>query len=162
MVGYPKLRLRRLRRTEALRRLTRETRLSVDSLVYPLFVVEGNNIQQEIPSMPGISRFSPDRLRREVEDIARIGIPAVLLFGIPSTKDATGSAAYDDNGVVQQAIREIKKVLPQLLIITDVCLCEYTDHGHCGIIRVEKWPMMKLCHCWLVWRFHMPLQVRTW
>ena len=135
MVGYPKLRLRRLRRTEALRRLTRETRLSVDSLVYPLFVVEGNNIQQEIPSMPGISRFSPDRLRREVEDIARIGIPAVLLFGIPSTKDATGSAAYDDNGVVQQAIREIKKVLPQLLIITDVCLCEYTDHGHCGIIR---------------------------
>jgi len=133
MAGY--LRLRRLRRTDAMRRLVRETRLAADDLVQPLFVVEGRGIEQEIPSIPGICRFSPDRLSREVEETARLGIPAVLLFGIPSAKDETGSAAYNDKGPVQQAIRAIKKAVPELLVITDVCLCEYTTHGHCGVIR---------------------------
>ena len=131
---FPVSRPRRLRRTPLLRELVRENTVDVKDLIYPLFVVEGKGINQEIPTMPGIRRFSPDLLAREIETIAGEGIPGVLLFGIPQHKDAVGSQAYDDNGVVQQALRVIKKTAPDLLAITDVCLCEYTDHGHCGVV----------------------------
>ena len=134
MVGFPQLRLRRMRRTETLRALVRETQVEVGDLVYPLFVVEGSGLKQEIPSMPGIFRLSPDLLPDEVEEIGKLGIPAIILFGIPSEKDEVGSAAYDADGVIQQAIRTIKKAVPALLVMTDVCLCEYTSHGHCGVV----------------------------
>ena len=134
MTGFPQLRLRRLRRTEPLRALVRETSVEVGNLVYPLFIVEGNNLKQEIASMPGIFRHSVDLLPQEVEEVAKLGIPAVLLFGIPEHKDEVGSAAYHPEGVVQQAIRAIKESAPELIVITDVCLCEYTSHGHCGVI----------------------------
>jgi len=134
MAGFPHLRLRRLRRTEALRALVRESRVDVGDLIYPVFVVEGKGIKQEISAMPGIFRLSPDQLDAEVEEVARLKIPAVLLFGIPEQKDETGSSAYAPGGVVQQAIRTIKKSVPQLLVFTDVCLCEYTSHGHCGVV----------------------------
>ncbi len=134
MANFPQLRLRRLRRTDSLRRLVRETQVATSDLVYPLFVVEGKDIEQEITSMPGISRFSPDRLSAEVAEVAELDIPAVLLFGIPADKDEVGSAAYHPQGVIQQAIKTIKKTTPELIVITDVCLCEYTSHGHCGVI----------------------------
>lgn len=135
MAGFPQVRLRRLRTNEAIRSLVSENRVSVSNLIYPLFVVEGKKIKQEISSMPGIHRFSPDMLEPEVKEIASLGIPAVILFGIPQHKDDVGSQAYTADGVVQQAIRMIKKAVPQLLIVTDVCLCEYTSHGHCGVIK---------------------------
>jgi len=134
MSVFPQLRLRRLRRTEPLRSLVRETRLDVDDFIYPMFVAEGRGIKQEITSMPGIFRYSPDHLSREIEEVASLKIPAVLLFGIPEDKDETGSSAYHPKGVIQQAIRAIKKSAPEMLVITDVCLCEYTNHGHCGIV----------------------------
>jgi len=134
MAGFPELRLRRLRRTGALRNMFRETRVDVKDLIYPLFVVEGSNLKQEVASMPGVFRYSPDLLPGEVEEIAGLGIPAVLLFGIPEHKDEVGSGAYDPEGVVQQAIRTIKSTVAELVVLTDVCLCEYTDHGHCGVI----------------------------
>jgi porphobilinogen synthase len=134
MIGFPQLRLRRLRRTETLRALVRESHVDVGDLVYPIFVVEGTGIKQEISSMPGIFRFSPDKLDSEVEEVVRLKIPAVLLFGIPEHKDEVGSSAYAPEGVVQQAVQKIKKLVPQLLVITDVCLCQYTSHGHCGIV----------------------------
>ncbi len=134
MAIFPQLRLRRLRRTESLRALVRENRVDISDLVYPLFVVEGKGIKQEISSMPGVFRFSPDQLSQETEEVARLGIPAVLLFGIPEHKDEYGTAAYHPEGVVQQAIRTIKNSVPKLLVVTDVCLCEYTAHGHCGIV----------------------------
>ena len=134
MAVFPQLRLRRLRRTETLRALVREGRVDIGDLVYPIFVVEGGGTKQEISSMPGIFRFSPDELAPEVEEVARLKIPAVILFGIPEHKDEIGSSAYQPDGVVQQAIRTIKKSVPGLLVITDVCLCEYTSHGHCGVI----------------------------
>jgi porphobilinogen synthase len=134
MSNFPNTRLRRLRRSEVLRELVRETKVDVGDLVYPLFVVEGNKIKQQISSMPGQYRFSIDLLSKEVEDIARLGIPAILLFGIPEKKDEVGSQAYAPKGVIQQAIREIKKTNRELLVITDICLCEYTSHGHCGVI----------------------------
>ena len=134
MADFPKARLRRLRRTETLRSLVRENQLSTADLVYPLFVIEGKGIKQEIASMPGIYRFSLDKLAEETEEIAKLKIPAVILFGIPKEKDNVGSVAYDANGVIQQAIGVIKKSVPELLVITDVCLCEYTSHGHCGIV----------------------------
>jgi len=134
MVVFPQLRLRRLRRTEPLRALVRENRVNITDLVYPMFVIEGKDIKQEIASMPGIFRFSPDQIPHEVEDIARLRIPAILLFGIPEQKDEVGSAAYHPEGVIQQAIRAIKQSVPELLVVTDVCLCEYTSHGHCGIV----------------------------
>jgi len=133
MAAFPQLRLRRLRRTESLRALVRENHVEIGELVYPLFIVEGNGIKQEIASMPGVFRFSPDQLPQEVEEVAKFGIPAVLLFGIPEHKDEVGSSAYHPQGVIQQAIRAIKQSVPQLLVMTDVCLCEYTSHGHCGI-----------------------------
>ncbi len=131
---FPQLRLRRMRRTEPLRALIRENRVDIGDLIYPLFVVEGKGMKQQIASMPGIFRFSTDLLPREVEEIAGLGIPAVILFGIPQQKDEVGSSAYHPEGVIQQAIRAIKKSVPDLLILTDVCLCEYTSHGHCGVI----------------------------
>jgi porphobilinogen synthase len=134
MIGFPQLRLRRLRRTEGLRALVRENQVQVGDLIYPMFVVEGRGIKQEVASMPGIFRFSPDQLLPEIEEIAGLRIPAVLLFGIPEHKDEVGSSAYDREGVIQQAVRTIKKSVPQLLVITDVCLCEYTSHGHCGVV----------------------------
>lgn len=134
MISFPDLRLRRLRRNEPIRRLIQETKVDTTDLIYPLFVVEGHNIQQEIASMPGISRYSPDLLAHEVAEIAELGIPGVILFGIPENKDQVGSEAYNPDGVVQQAIKIIKKEVPELIIITDVCLCEYTSHGHCGFI----------------------------
>jgi porphobilinogen synthase len=129
--------LRRLRRTEAVRSLVRENRVDIKDLVYPLFAVEGQKIRQGIASMPGVSRFSPDRLGAEAREVAGLGIPAVLLFGIPSNKDEAGSSAFAPAGVVQQSIKAIKKAAPDLLVITDVCLCEYTSHGHCGIVRKD-------------------------
>ena len=135
MAGFPQVRLRRLRTNEAIRSLVRENHVSVSNLIYPLFVVEGKKIKQDISSMPGIHRFSPDMLEPEVKEIASLGIPAVILFGIPQHKDDVGSQAYTADGVIQQAIRIIKKAVPQLLIVTDVCLCEYTSHGHCGVIK---------------------------
>jgi porphobilinogen synthase len=134
MSEFPRLRLRRLRRSEALRSLVRETKVDVGDLIYPLFVVEGKKIKQEISSMPGLYRLSNDLLPEETEEIARLGIPAIILFGIPQKKDEVGSSAYHPKGVVQQAIRAIKKTTPDLLVVTDVCLCEYTSHGHCGLV----------------------------
>ena len=135
---YPTERLRRLRRTGALRGMVQETRLHRSALVYPLFVVEGKGLVEEISSMPGISRFSPDRLEAEITEIASLGLVSVLLFGIPAEKDPTGTAAYQETGVVQQAIRTIKKEAPEIVVITDVCLCEYTSHGHCGVLDGEE------------------------
>ncbi|MEE8353598.1 MAG: porphobilinogen synthase [Dehalococcoidales bacterium] len=134
MAVFPQLRLRRLRRSETLRAMVRENRLATTDLIYPMFVEEGSGITSEIASMPGVSRFSPDRLAPEIEQIARLGIPAVILFGIPQSKDETGTSGYDANGVVQQAIRVIRETVPELVVVTDVCLCEYTSHGHCGVI----------------------------
>ncbi|MFC1977073.1 porphobilinogen synthase [Chloroflexota bacterium] len=134
MTDFPQLRLRRLRRTESLRALVRENRVEIGNLIYPLFIVEGSGIKQEIASMPGIFHFSVDRLPREVEEIAELGIPGVILFGIPEHKDEVASSAYHPQGVIQQAIRAIKQTVPELLVVTDVCLCEYMSHGHCGII----------------------------
>ena len=134
MSGFLQLRLRRLRRTGKLRALVRETQLDVGDLIYPLFVIEGSQTKQAITAMPGVYRYSTDLLAREAKDVAGLGIPAILLFGIPENKDEIGSSAYHSEGVVQQAIRAIKKATPELLVITDVCLCEYTSHGHCGII----------------------------
>ena len=132
--GFPARRMRRMRRTEALRRMVRETRLSVDQLVYPLFIAETVRVPQEITSMPGQYQWPLDALAPEIEAITRLGIPAVLLFGIPAEKDALGSQAYHPEGIVQRAIRKIKALAPDLVVITDVCFCEYTSHGHCGVV----------------------------
>ncbi len=134
MTAFPQLRMRRMRRTDPLRALVRETRLDVGDLVYPMFVVEGHDLRQVISSMPGIERLSPDLVPAEAEELARLKVPAVILFGIPQHKDAQGTSACDPKGVVQQAIRAIKKYVPELIVLTDVCLCEYTDHGHCGVV----------------------------
>ncbi len=128
-------RTRRLRKSENIRRLVRENHLRVDDFVYPLFIEEGENIETEIESMPGIKRFSLDKINGELDEIVSLDIPAVLLFGIPSEKDEEGSETWNDDGIIQQAIRHIKKTQPSLYIITDVCFCEYTSHGHCGIIH---------------------------
>lgn len=127
-------RTRRLRKSESIRRLVSETKLSVDDLIYPLFIEEGNFIATEIASMPGIKRYSLDSISKELDEIVSLNIPAVILFGIPTHKDAEGTETWNENGIIQQAIRFIKKNYPQLYVITDVCFCEYTDHGHCGVI----------------------------
>lgn len=134
MSNFPTIRPRRLRNTPTLRHMVRETTLSVDDFIYPLFIQHGTAVHEEIPSMPGQFRLSIDQLEREISEISELNIPAVLLFGIPAEKDPIGLENFDDNGIVQQAIREIKRIAPDLLIVTDVCLCEYTDHGHCGIL----------------------------
>jgi porphobilinogen synthase len=127
-------RTRRLRQTAALRAFARETTLSASDFIYPLFVIEGEGIRKEISSMPGQFQLSLDNLNAELDELMALGIPGVLLFGIPTEKDAIGSGAFDDNGIVQQAVRQIRSHAPDLLIVTDVCACEYTSHGHCGII----------------------------
>jgi porphobilinogen synthase len=131
---FPTARPRRLRSSPAMRRLVRETTLSVDDLIYPLFVQHGRDVRDEIPSMPGQYRLSVDQLAAEAMEIAGLGIPAVILFGIPAQKDPIGLENFADDGIVQQAVRAIKTAVPDLLVITDVCLCEYTDHGHCGLL----------------------------
>jgi len=128
-------RTRRLRKNESIRRLVRENKLTVDDLIYPLFIEEGENIEAEIDSMPGIKRYSLDTISAELEELVALNIPAVLLFGIPTNKDDEGTETWNDKGIVQQAIRFIKKNYPSLYVITDVCFCEYTNHGHCGIIH---------------------------
>ncbi|MCL2670197.1 MAG: porphobilinogen synthase [Syntrophaceae bacterium] len=132
-MNFPEYRPRRLRRNENFRRLVRETSLSVDHLIYPLFVVPGKKVKKPIHSMPGNFQMSIDHLVREAERVKGLGIPAVLLFGIPGKKDALASGAMAKDGIVQAATREIKAKFPDLLVVTDVCLCEYTDHGHCGV-----------------------------
>ena len=128
-------RTRRLRKSENIRRLVQETKLSIDDLIYPLFIEEGTGIEKEIVSMPGIKRFSLDTISKELDEVVALDIPAVLLFGIPAEKDDVGTSTWDDNGIIQQAVRFIKKNYPSLYVITDVCFCEYTSHGHCGIIH---------------------------
>ena len=132
---FPAYRPRRLRRTEKLRALVRETELSVNHLVFPLFIVPGKGVKEEVSSMPGVFRFSVDKIADEAREIEDLGIPAVILFGIPERKDEIGSEAYARKGIVQRAIEAIKKATSELLVVTDVCLCEYTSHGHCGIIK---------------------------
>ena len=136
--GFPVARPRRLRLNETMRRMVRETTLSPSDFIYPLFVRHGENIKQPIASMPGQYQWSVDRLRDEAREIAALGIPAVVLFGIPASKDATGSENYDPDGIVPQAIRAIKEAAPELIVISDMCCCEYTDHGHCGIINTPE------------------------
>ncbi len=135
---FPIYRPRRLRKNETLRRMVRETKLSVDDFIYPMFVVHGRAIRNEIASMPGIAQLSVDLAVKEAEEAARLGIPAVILFGIPKKKDLRGTEAYARSGIIQQAIKAIKNQCPELVVITDVCLCEYTSHGHCGVIVGEE------------------------
>jgi len=137
-MSFPTVRPRRLRRTETLRRMVRETRLSRENLVLPLFVVEGAGVREPVGSMPGVFRHSVDALVDEAKRVHDLGIPAILLFGIPAAKDARGSGADAPDGVVQRAIHAIKRSVPELCVISDVCLCEYTDHGHCGIVEGEQ------------------------
>jgi porphobilinogen synthase len=134
-VYFPKYRPRRLRKREELRGMIRETSLSVKDLIYPMFVIHGKGIKREISSMPGIYQMSTEHLLKEVKKIYKLGIRGIILFGIPEKKDAIASEAYNDDGVVQNAIRSIRKDVPDMVVITDVCLCEYTDHGHCGIVQ---------------------------
>ena len=134
-MDFPRYRPRRLRRNEKLRELIRETTLNIKDFIYPLFVCPGKDRAQPVSSMPGIAQQSVDRIVKECQEVDSLGIPGVILFGIPEGKDPVGSEAYTDTGVVQNAIREIKEKVPGLLVITDVCLCEYTDHGHCGVIK---------------------------
>ena len=134
-MGFPEIRMRRLRSSATLRRMVRETSLSVDDLVYPLFVRAGEDLKKPIPSMADCFHFSPDRIADEAAEVAALGIPAVLLFGLPAKKDENGSEGWSESGPVQCATRRIKKRVPELLVITDVCLCEYTSTGHCGVIR---------------------------
>ena len=135
MNTFPHVRLRRLRQNEKIRSLVRETHLRVDQLIYPVFVAEGLTEPREISSMPGVMQWPLDQIGGEVKRVADLGVPAVLLFGIPNEKDEVGSQAYAEHGVIQEAIRRLKVETPDTLIITDVCLCEYTDHGHCGVIH---------------------------
>ena len=132
---FPDYRPRRLRKNERLRSMIRETTLSIDDFIYPLFVTHGKGVKKPIQAMPGIFQLSPDILTGEIKEINNLGIPAVLLFGIPNKKDERGSEAYSKEGIIQRAIREIKNKVPETIVITDVCLCEYTSHGHCGIIK---------------------------
>jgi len=144
---YPIFRPRRLRESALLRKMVRETRLDVGDLIYPLFAVHGRGIREPIPSMPGQCRLSVDELVKEAKDVAGMRIPAVLLFGLPNAKDPRGSEAYAEDGIVQQAIRAVKDTIPDLLVITDVCLCQYTSHGHCGVVedgRVKNDPTLDL------------------
>ena len=134
-MAFPITRPRRLRRTDTLRRMVRETRLSPDNLILPLFVCPGRNVRRPVTSMPGVAQLSVDQALVEARESYEAGVPAVILFGIPERKDAQGSEAWNDQGEVQRAIREIKERVPGMVVITDVCLCEYTDHGHCGVVK---------------------------
>jgi porphobilinogen synthase len=134
-MAYPITRMRRLRKSEALRRMVRENVVATDDLIYPMFVVHGVDVKVEIPSMPGIYHYSVDALCTEAEQVFKLGIPSILLFGIPASKDEKGSEGYAEDGIVQRAVRALKNAVPELVLITDVCLCEYTSHGHCGVVR---------------------------
>lgn len=138
MASYPTKRLRRLRYNPLVRDLVRENELTKNDLIYPLFVVEGENVKNEIKSMPGIYQLSIDNLVKECREVSEMGIPAVILFGIPAHKDEKGSDAYNENGIIQRAVRAVKSEVKNLLVITDVCLCEYTSHGHCGVLDGEE------------------------
>jgi porphobilinogen synthase len=135
MSSFPQYRPRRLRRTAALRNLVRETHLAPAQLVLPTFVRAGTNLRQPVGSMPGVNQTSVDEMLRDAERAAKAGVGGIILFGVPETKDSTGSSAWDDEGAVQSAVRALKKEIPDLVVITDVCMCEYTDHGHCGVLR---------------------------
>ncbi len=146
-MSFPSTRMRRLRRTETIRNMIRETSLSVNSLIYPMFVVPGRGYRREVPSMPDVFQFSVDQLALEAKDVFSLGIPAIILFGIPEKKDERASGAYADYGIIQRAVREIKNAVPDLIIITDVCLCEYMSHGHCGVVengRILNDPTLEL------------------
>ncbi len=132
---FPRVRMRRLRRSENLRALNRETQLDSKDFIYPLFIVHGSRVREEVASMPGVYHQSLDMLGREIEEVGSLGIPAVLLFGLPAIKDEYGSEDYADKGIVQEAIRVCKRTNPELVVATDVCMCQYTSHGHCGIVR---------------------------
>ncbi|MFH1958002.1 MAG: porphobilinogen synthase [bacterium] len=132
------IRLSRLRRKESLRKLVQGIRISVKDFVLPVFVLEGKNRKEEISSMPGVFRFSPDNLIKEIEEVKKLGIIAVLLFGVPEEKDEKGSSAFDKNGIVQKAVKKIRQEFPDMVLITDVCLCGYTSHGHCGITKIKS------------------------
>lgn len=134
-MGFPINRPRRMRRTETLRRMVRETRLAADDFIQPYFVCPGRDVKKPVAAMPGVAQMSVDNVVREAREAWAAGVPAVLLFGLPARKDATGSEAWNDHGEVQRAIRELKEQVPGLAIVTDVCMCEYTDHGHCGIVK---------------------------
>ena len=134
-MSYPIVRHRRLRRSSVLRSMVRETVLSASDFIDPVYVVAGTGIKEEISSMPGVFRYSLDQLEAEIRDIVSLGIPSIMLFGIPDYKDAVGTSAYDANGIVQQATRRIKEWAPDLVVVADTCLCQYTDHGHCGVVR---------------------------
>ena len=138
MASFPEYRARRLRRTSALRNLVRETSLHPSQLVLPLFVRNGTKLRNPIGSMPGVAQTSPDELLRDVQRAAAVGVGGVILFGIPDTKDATGSEAWNDDGAVQRVVRLIKQEVPDIVVITDVCMCEYTEHGHCGLLETEE------------------------
>jgi porphobilinogen synthase len=138
MTGFPNIRLRRLREHPGVRAMVQETRLSIGDFIYPMFVTHGRDVRAEIGPMPGIYQLSLDQLIREVGEAAELGVRAVLLFGIPESKDPVGTEAYEPSGIIQEAISAIKQALPEMLVITDVCLCEFTDHGHCGVIRDGK------------------------
>src|SRR2546430_17546892 len=138
MSSFPATRLRRLRRTGALRRLVRETRLELDDFVMPLFVCPGEGVARPLEGLPGIAQRSVDELCREVEDATALGVASVLLFGIPEEKDDEASGAYDEDGIVQRALRELRARFPELVLMTDVCLCEYTSHGHCGVVHGDE------------------------
>ncbi|GGJ84205.1 delta-aminolevulinic acid dehydratase [Lentibacillus kapialis] len=125
---------RRLRSSSAMRSLVRENHIKVDDFIYPLFIIEGDNIKNEVPSMPGVFQISLDHVKAEMEELKTLGIKAVMLFGVPNEKDEKGTGAFDENGIVQQATRLIKKEMPEMLVVADTCLCEYTSHGHCGVI----------------------------
>src|SRR5215831_14358718 len=134
-MAFPATRLRRLRRSRAIRSLIRETRLTPESLVYPLFVCPGEGVRKEVSSMPGVYNLSVDQAVREAEEAHSLGVPALILFGLPETKDEVASGAWEDNGIVQRAARALKREVPEMLLVGDVCLCEYMSHGHCGIVR---------------------------
>jgi porphobilinogen synthase len=133
-MSFPLVRMRRLRRNPVLREMTAETTLTVNDLIYPMFVCHGKGVKEDVASMPGVARYSVDLLVEECKRIKDLGVPAVILFGIPAKKDALGREGYADNGIIPQAVRAIRKQVPGLLVICDVCMCEYTDHGHCGIL----------------------------
>jgi len=135
---FPITRNRRLRRSASLRSMLREHRLQVEDFIYPIFVTHGVNVREPIPSMPGVFHLSLDQLKLEIEEVVTLGIKSVLIFGVPNYKDAVGSSAYDDEEIVQQAIRAIKQWAPQLVVIADTCLCQFTDHGHCGVVHVNE------------------------
>ena len=137
-MGFPRMRMRRMRRTEQLRRMVRQTRLAVGDLIAPLFVRGGTAVHQPISSMPGVAQMSIDRIVEECASLESLGVPAVILFGIPDKKDAVGSDTWSDNGIIQRALRAVRQRCQELVLITDVCFCEYTDHGHCGVVSTDR------------------------